>query len=90
MTRGDQLTACKESMNITGSYQDARIGRLLDEVKQMLVDAGASEELVNSDEAIGTICCAVDDLFNYKKLSEYTHMRIVNLGCRKTCRKAET
>ena len=56
----------------------------------MLVDAGASEELVNSDEAIGTICCAVDDLFNYKKLSEYTHMRIVNLGCRKTCRKAET
>ena len=65
MTREDQLTACKESMNITGSYQDARIGRLLDEVKQMLVDAGASEELVNS-------------------------MRIVNLGCRKTCRKAET
>lgn len=89
MTREDQLNACKRSMNITGTYQDAPIGILLDEVRQLLVDAGASEELVDSEEAIGTICRAVDDLFNYRKLSEYAHMRIINLACRKTCRKAE-
>lgn len=79
MTRDDQLKVIKQSMNITGEYLDGPLGAKLDDVRQRLVGFGVPESVVDSDTAIGVICTCVDDLYNYKKLSDYAHMCIANL-----------
>lgn len=74
------LDDVKESLGITGSYQDGTIGQYITEVTAFLVDAGVPSDRITS----GVVSRGVADLWNYGagegKLSSYFIMRASQLA----------
>ena len=48
-----QLEQVKDSLGITGNYQDATLQNYIDEVKQFLEAGGASIDFLESNESTG-------------------------------------
>lgn len=84
MTRSDQLTVVKQSLNITGSALDNALGVYLDEIVLYMIEAGVSSDVVSSTSAIGTICKGVSDLYIDKALSNYFYQRVTQLSIQVT------
>lgn len=80
------LTRVKNSLGITGDYQDATLNEYITEVKNYLIDAGVPEEVVNAEESVGVICRGVSDLWNYGtgRLSEYFYQRASQLSLKES------
>lgn len=80
----DILTEVKQSLGITGTYQDDLITNYINEVKEYMVSAGVSQAVANSDKAIGVISRGVSDLWNYGSaggtLSNYFMQRVIQLS----------
>lgn len=78
------LEQVKANLGITGDYQDSTIQGYIDEVKQFMLDAGISKELVESEQSIGVITRGVADLWNYgsgeASLSPYFFQRVTQLA----------
>lgn len=78
-----QLEAVKNLLGITGNYQDVTLQGYIDEVKQFLIDGGASAEIVESDACNGIIGRGVSDLWNYgaggTSLSPYFLQRAIQV-----------
>mgnify|MGYP004447352699 CR=1 FL=1 len=78
----DVLSKVKNSLGITGDYQDATLSEYISEVKEYMLDAGVSEDVVESDVSAGVIARGVSDLWNYSsgKLSDYFYQRVSQLS----------
>ncbi len=80
------LKAVKSNLGITGNFQDETIQGYIDEVKQFLLDAGVSEQIVGSETSIGVITRGVADLWNYgsggTQLSPYFYQRAIQLAAK--------
>lgn len=74
----------KTNLGITGTYQDSTIQGYIDEVKQFMIDAGVSNEVVEAETSIGIITRGVADLWNYgsggTQLSPYFFQRVIQLA----------
>lgn len=74
------LMKVKNTLGITGSYQDSTISEYIDEVTAFLIDAGVSQNSITS----GIVARGVSDLWNYGsgngKLSEYFMQRAAQLS----------
>lgn len=81
------LTKIKNGLGITGTFQDETLNVYIDEVKAFMKSAGVSQNVIESDAAVGCIMRGVADLWNYgagnATLSDYFRMRLIQL-------KAET
>lgn len=70
----------KNSLGVTGNYQNNTLNQYIDEVKAFLVDAGVPESKITS----GVIARGVADLWNYGagdgRFSEYFMMRASQLA----------
>lgn len=73
--------AVKKAVGITHSYQDETIGVWYDEACQFCLEAGVSEEYLESEKATGLIAKGVLDLWDYGsgtgKLSDYFKKRVI-------------
>lgn len=82
------LADVKIALGITGTYQDNTIQQYIDEVKELLVDGGVDESIVNSVVSKGIISRGVADLWNYGagegKLSSYFWQRATQLSLKST------
>ena len=78
------LAKVKTALGITGDYQDDLLQIYIDEVIAYLTNAGVSEDVLNSDVAIGIIVRGVADLWNYgsggTRLSSYFMQRAIQLA----------
>ncbi len=83
MTDAELLAKVKSGLGITGTYQDATLLIHIEEVKNYLIDAGVSSEIVDSSASVGVIIRGVSDLWNYgmgnANLSEYFIQRAIQL-----------
>lgn len=88
MTDEELLNKVKKGLGITGTYQDETLKIYIEEVKNFLVDAGVSEEIVNNSDSVGVIIRGVSDLWNYgmgsAELSQYFVQRAVQLVYKET------
>lgn len=77
------LEKIKSALGIVGTFQDATLSEYISEVKEFMIDAGVSEEIVNSDTSAGVITRGVSDLWNYgsgnSTLSPYFIQRVIQL-----------
>lgn len=55
MTEDEQLKEVKNSLGVTGNYQDARLLGYLREIKQYLTDAGVPKENLSSSVVMGVL-----------------------------------
>lgn len=82
------LQKVKNSLGITGNYQDDTLSIYIDEVISYMVDAGVPSGVANSVESAGVISRGVTDLWNYGsgggKLSDYFYQRVTQLCYRST------
>lgn len=78
----DILEKVKNSLGITGNYQDNTLNEYINEVKLYMISAGVSEAVTNSEMSAGVIARGVSDLWNYGngKLSEYFYQRVSQLA----------
>ena len=78
----DILGKVKNSLGITGNYQDDTLNEYINEVKLYMISAGVSEAITNSEMSAGVIARGVSDLWNYGngKLSEYFYQRVSQLA----------
>lgn len=75
------LEAVKNSLGITGPYQDTIIQRWIDEIKQLMIDGGIPSSIVNDKKSAGVIAKGIDDLYFQKSnLSEYFWQRAIQLA----------
>lgn len=83
MTAAETLTRIKNGLGITGNFQDDTLQAYVDEVKEFMRSAGVSQDIVESEAAVGCIMRGVADLWNYgsgsASLSEYFKMRLIQL-----------
>lgn len=83
MTDNELLTETKTRLNITGTYQDKTLLGYIDDVKNYMIDAGVSQDLINSSVSVGVIVRGVSDLWNYgmgtATYSEYFYQRVIQL-----------
>ncbi len=77
------LEKVKSALGIVGPYQDAALSEYIGEVKEFMLDAGVSREVVDSDASAGIITRGVSDLWNYgtgkADLSPYFLRRLTQL-----------
>lgn len=82
------LSKVKESLGITGNYQDDIIQNYIDEVKEFMLDGGVAEDIVDADTSIGLITRGVADLWNYGSggtdFSPYFFRRITQLALKES------
>lgn len=78
MTEDEQLKEVKDSLGITGNYQDARLLGYLREIKQYLTDAGAQN--LSSSAVMGVLSRGVNDLLYSGELSAYFKERVIQLS----------
>lgn len=64
LTPEQLLRRVKNSIGVTGDYQDDTLEEHINEVKDILLDAGVRAAVVNSDKAVGAISRGVSDLWN--------------------------
>lgn len=83
MTDTELLSKVKIGLGITGTYQDETLMTYIDEVKNFLIDAGVSTDVLNSSVSVGVIIRGVSDLWNYgmgtAELSTYFIYRALQL-----------
>lgn len=83
MAANTLLDNVKQSLGITGTYQDDTLTQYINEVKAFLVDAGVPE----AKQTSGVIARGVSDLWNYGagdgKLSAYFMMRATQLAIKR-------
>lgn len=83
MTDIELLIKVKNSLGITGTYQDDTLKVYVDEVIEYLSDAGVKSEVIKSSISVGVIARGVADLWNYgagnAKLSDYFYQRAKQL-----------
>lgn len=83
MAANTLLDNVKQSLGITGTYQDDTLTQYIKEVKAFLVDAGVPE----AKQTSGVIARGVSDLWNYGagdgKLSAYFMMRATQLAIKR-------
>lgn len=86
MAEATVLETVKNMLGVTGTYQDATMSGYIDEVKQYMLSAGVSEDVVESSTSAGTIARGVADLWNYGagagELSPYFKERVIQLALR--------
>lgn len=79
----DLLEKVKTALGVSGTNFDVQLNLYIDEVKEYLLSAGISEEVLNSDKSVGVIIRGVADLWNYgnsdTKLSDYFYQRAEQL-----------
>ena len=78
----------KTRLGLTGDYHDALIGSLAEDVKAFMLDGGISQEVIDSERAVGCIARGVADLWNYGSgdghFSEVFFQRIIQLSMPET------
>lgn len=83
MTKSQILEEVKDTIGITGNYQDKTLLRHIDEVSAYMASAGVPAAVLVSEKAIGAIARGVSDLWNYGTgggaLSPYFYQRIIQL-----------
>lgn len=83
MTNAEQLEKIKKALGIGGTYQDEPLEIYMSEVKDYLLDAGVTEEVLQSEKVIGVLARGVADLWNYgagnAQLSLYFYQRASQL-----------
>lgn len=83
MTDTQLLTEVKKRIGITGNYQDDTINGHIQDVKEFMLDAGVSEEVMSSKKIIGAVTRGVSDLWSYGsgdgEFSTYFFQRVVQL-----------
>lgn len=83
MTDAELLAKVKTGLGITGTFQDETLKIYIDEVKDFLLSAGVSAEVVSDSASVGCILRGVADLWNYgagnASLSEYFKQRAIQL-----------
>ena len=65
MSDAERLKLIKTAMGISGTYQDELLGVYIADAKNTLIGAGVSQEIAESQEAIGAIVRYVIDAWNY-------------------------
>jgi hypothetical protein len=75
----DILTDVKSVNGITGEYHDRTLEIYIIEVKEYMVSAGISEDVLNSDMSAGAIVRGVTDLWLNGTLSDYFYQRVTQL-----------
>lgn len=88
MAEATVLETVKSMLGVTGTYQDATMSGYIEEVKQYMLSAGVSTDVVESSTSAGTIARGVADLWNYGagagELSPYFKERVIQLALRKS------
>ena len=85
MTDNEILATCKTMLfgSTAGTFRDGLLLAYIAEVKSFMLNAGVSQNVINSNEAVGVIALGVNDLWNYQaggvKLSEYFKQRVIQL-----------
>lgn len=83
MTDAELLNKVKIGLGITGTYQDETLSLYIEDVKDYLIDAGVSTEILDSSVSVGVIIRGVSDLWNYgmgtANFSEYFIQRAIQL-----------
>lgn len=87
LTNEQLLEKVKITLGITGDYQNETLTMYIDEVKSYLLDAGVSQQVVESSSSVGVIARGVSDLWNYgagnAQLSPYFMQRAIQLAYKK-------
>ena len=77
------LSKVKNALGITSTAQDETLKVYIDGMKDFLISAGVSPEVVEDKISYGAIIAGVTDTWNYGggeiKLSPYTKERIIQL-----------
>lgn len=83
MTKAQLLEEIKDTIGITGNYQDKTLLRHIEEVSGYMASAGVPAAVLISEKAIGAIARGVSDLWNYGSgggsLSPYFYQRVIQL-----------
>lgn len=77
ITSEQLLERVKETNNITGEYQDARVRGFIDDVKRFMAQADVPAAVLETDAVVGLIAMGVDSLMETGALTEYVKMRII-------------
>lgn len=64
LTDEQRLRHVKNALGVTGDYQDDTLEEYINDVMDMLRDAGVRAAVVGSDKALGAISRGVSDLWN--------------------------
>lgn len=64
LTDEQRLRRVKNALGVTGDYQDDTLEEYINDVMDMLRDAGVRAAVVDSDKALGAISRGVSDLWN--------------------------
>lgn len=82
MTVAEILTVVKNTLGVTGSYQDSTLTCYINEVIEFMRSAGVTDP--TSSAAVGCISRGVADLWRYDggeaKLSDYFVQRVIQLA----------
>lgn len=85
ITDEELLARVKKSNLITNNFLDEQITEKIKEVKSFMLYSGVSQEILDSDIAIGTIAIGVNDLLSplgtggTQKFSPYFTQRVIQL-----------
>ena len=83
MTDAELLTEVKKRIGITGDYQDDTLTGHIQDVKDIMQDAGVSEEVMQTTKIIGAVTRGVSDLWDYGsgngEFSPYFFQRVTQL-----------
>lgn len=83
LTRLQILEEVKDTIGITGNYQDKTLLRHIDDVSGYMESAGVPAAVIASEKALGAIARGVSDLWNYGSgggtLSPYFYQRAIQL-----------
>lgn len=83
MTDAELLAKIKNGLGITGTFQDETLKVYISEVKEFLISAGVSAEVISDSASVGCILRGVADLWNYgsgnASLSDYFRQRAIQL-----------
>lgn len=84
LTDEQRLRRVKNALGVTGDYQDDTLEEYINDVMDMLRDAGVRAAVVESDKALGAISRGVSDLWNLGAgggvLSPVFFQRIIQLA----------
>lgn len=77
------LNYVKNSMGITGEYQDQILLNYINDIKFYMLDAGVSQAVIDDEASYGAIARGVADLWNYGagdgQLSPWFYQRVTQL-----------
>nr|DAT39394.1 MAG TPA: tail connector protein [Caudoviricetes sp.] len=83
MTDDELLEEVKRRLGITGEYQNDTVSGYIEDVKDYMVDAGISEDIMTTKKIVGAVTRGVSDLWNYGsgtgQFSPYFFQRVAQL-----------